>query len=368
MMDSFTPNGTIGRLQIMPGTCELEKPEKILTKPPGICDEWLKRATEEYESKSWWGKQHAKGFEADRTKPKEIVLAEDFKKNCEMLPDEIPEKYIDDLRQQLNDYVNGKARWMDPEYALGLRGALPLLEHIYNTGTYVTASPPPYTEAEKEWIAKQQNDVDILIMGVWAAPGVIARMAGASEQHVKEVNEQISAPILDMLTAHTGAFERNIFNAKEMSTRDIPLEPPSQFRTDGVRVTGGRKVDTTNYFKFELEAANYYEMIRLLDGSDVINIAKNIGWPEYRVQRVKNHLFINDTHVLRGGQVSRFAPDIEIADAWSRLQNGTYTKEDIKLLEHEYFESRFEKIFNSDYDTAHGKTIESGRDWDPYRE
>ncbi|EBY0372998.1 hypothetical protein DUP93_09725 [Salmonella enterica subsp. enterica serovar Toulon] len=109
-------------------------------------------------------------------------------------------------------------------------------------------------------------------------------------------------------------------------------------------------------------------MIRLLDGSDVINIAKNIGWPEYRVQRVKNHLFINDTHVLRGGQVSRFAPDIEIADAWSRLQNGTYTKEDIKLLEHEYFESRFEKIFNSDYDTAHGKTIESGRDWDPYRE
>lgn len=44
-------------------------------------------------------------------------------------------------------------------------------------------------------------------MGVWAAPGVIARMAGVSERHVKEVNEQIGAPLFDMLTAHMSVME-----------------------------------------------------------------------------------------------------------------------------------------------------------------
>ncbi|MGU9650022.1 hypothetical protein ACV3J8_22675 [Salmonella enterica] len=88
----------------MPATCELDKPEKILTKPPGICGEWLKRATEEYESKSW-GEQLAVGLVAGKTKTKDMENAEDFKRNCDILPDEISEKYIDNLRQQLTDYV-----------------------------------------------------------------------------------------------------------------------------------------------------------------------------------------------------------------------------------------------------------------------
>ncbi|EIP3952502.1 EndoU domain-containing protein [Salmonella enterica] len=239
IMDSFTPNGTIGRLQVMPGTCELEKPEKILTKPPGICDEWLKRATEEYESKSWWDKQLAVGLEAGKTRTKDMENAEDFKKNCDRLPDEIPEKYINDLRQQLNDYVNGKARWMDPEYTLGLRGALPLLEDIYYTGPRLTASPPPFTEAEKEWIAKQQNDIDMVFMGIWAAPGLIARMAGVSEQRVKEVNEQIGVPMFDMLTAHMSVREWRSPGAVGKLSK-VPVWEPLKPLRDGVRITRGQ--------------------------------------------------------------------------------------------------------------------------------
>jgi len=37
----------------------------------------------------------------------------------------------------------------------------------------------------------------------------------------------------------------------------------------------------------------------------------------------------------------------------------------IDLLNHEYFESKFENIYGTDYATAHEKTIESGRNWDP---
>ncbi|EKS4618412.1 nucleotidyltransferase domain-containing protein [Salmonella enterica] len=231
-MGSFTPNGTLGRLQIMPGTCELDKPEKILTKPPGICGEWLKRATEEYESKSWGGKQLAVGLVAGKTKTKDMENAEDFKRNCDILPDEISEKYIDNLRQQLTDYVNGKARWMAPEHALGLRAAVPFLENIYYTDpsvtASVTASPQPLTEAENEWLAKQQNDIEMPFMGMFAGPGFIARFFGASEQRVREVNELIGLSMFDILTTHMAAMEwRN------------PVRGLSERPMQGINIGGG---------------------------------------------------------------------------------------------------------------------------------
>ena len=67
-------------------------------------------------------------------------------------------------------------------------------------------------------------------------------------------------------------------------------------------------------------------------------------------------------------KVKRFDADSEIADAWYRLTNGTYNQNDIDLLNHEYFESKFESFYKTDYRTAHNKTEESGRIWDPYKE
>lgn len=63
--------------------------------------------------------------------------------------------------------------------------------------------------------------------------------------------------------------------------------------------------------------------------------------------------------------MNRFAPDIEIADAWQRLQAGKFHRQDLDLLSHEYYESRFEGIFKTDYDTAHAAAVDSGRDWNP---
>ena len=70
-------------------------------------------------------------------------------------------------------------------------------------------------------------------------------------------------------------------------------------------------------------------------------------------------------HILSGGRVARFDPYIEISDAWSRLQNGNFVKQDIQLLNHEYYESRFEGIHRSDYNTAHAAADYSGRKWSP---
>jgi len=60
-----------------------------------------------------------------------------------------------------------------------------------------------------------------------------------------------------------------------------------------------------------------------------------------------------------------FDPHPDIADSWMRLQQGNFNQEDLRLLEHEYFESRFEGIFHTNYRTAHEATEYSGRVWSP---
>jgi hypothetical protein len=52
-------------------------------------------------------------------------------------------------------------------------------------------------------------------------------------------------------------------------------------------------------------------------------------------------------------------------NAWNRLETGDFVDSDIDLLRHEIFESKFEGIFKTDYQTAHGRTIDSGRTWIP---
>ncbi len=133
----------------------------------------------------------------------------------------------------------------------------------------------------------------------------------------------------------------------------------------GTLQTGGRQINYNAYIK-RLETIDMeYENIRI-DTTDISKIAQNTGMPEWKISRIKKHVFSNE-HILDSG-VKRFDADPEIADAWYRLKNGTYNLNDINLLNHEYFESKFESSYKTDYRTAHGKTEESGRIWDPNKE
>ncbi|WP_243506627.1 LXG domain-containing protein [Cytobacillus oceanisediminis] len=129
--------------------------------------------------------------------------------------------------------------------------------------------------------------------------------------------------------------------------------------------TGGRELSIDEYLKQLDKAEEMYESFRK-SKTDVQSIAKNTGMTEQRVQRIKEHLFIKE-HIKEHG-IGRFDPDYQIAQAWDRLQKDTYNKNDIDLLNHELFESKFEGIFKTDYRTAHDKTVESGRPWHPLEE
>ena len=64
-------------------------------------------------------------------------------------------------------------------------------------------------------------------------------------------------------------------------------------------------------------------------------------------------------------RIGRVDPEIPIAEAWNRLINGSFIPSDIRLLEHEYFESKFEKIFKTILRQAHDRTEDSRRVWKP---
>ncbi|MGD0465411.1 MAG: hypothetical protein ABSA84_01790 [Gammaproteobacteria bacterium] len=56
----------------------------------------------------------------------------------------------------------------------------------------------------------------------------------------------------------------------------------------------------------------------------------------------------------------RFDPDIDIANAWKNLEAGTFNTKDLKIFNHEHFESRFEGIFKTNYTTAHNAANKAG--------
>ncbi|MGD7007021.1 pre-toxin TG domain-containing protein [Metabacillus sp. 84] len=125
--------------------------------------------------------------------------------------------------------------------------------------------------------------------------------------------------------------------------------------------TGGRNISPEQFFKEEAIAEEMYEKFRNLGTEDVNAIAKNSGFSVARIQRIKDHVF-NNSHIKDHG-VGRFDPDYELGQAWQRLIDGKQVDADIQLLHHEIFDSKFEGIFQTNYRTAHDKTIESGRPW-----
>ena len=88
----------------------------------------------------------------------------------------------------------------------------------------------------------------------------------------------------------------------------------------------------------ERHATRYYGLVRSMK-TDCRRIARNTGFREKDIQRIKNHVFYEE-HELYDGEISRFFPSYEMAQSWQRLIDGKEIQErDIILLNHEFLES-----------------------------
>lgn len=102
-------------------------------------------------------------------------------------------------------------------------------------------------------------------------------------------------------------------------------------------VSGGRI--TNPYGKAATaHAERYYGLVRNMK-NDVSRIAKNTGFPEEDIQRIKNFIFL-EKHDLGHGEPEYFAPDFAMAQSWQRLIDGKAKPHDLTLLRHETLENK----------------------------
>jgi hypothetical protein len=109
---------------------------------------------------------------------------------------------------------------------------------------------------------------------------------------------------------------------------------------------------------FTGSADELYDAIRA-SSSDVTKISSNTGIKAANIQKVKDHVFLDqhllDRYVDYGvpSEMRRFDSSLSQGDAWLRLESGTHTPKDIEWLKHETAERWFEKKHDSGYSKAH---------------
>ncbi|MEG0896493.1 MAG: phage minor capsid protein [Ruthenibacterium sp.] len=101
-----------------------------------------------------------------------------------------------------------------------------------------------------------------------------------------------------------------------------------------------------------LHSIQYYESVRRMK-DDISVIAKNVGWKEDSILKIKNHVFI-EKHELGGLEPECFDPDYNMAVSWQRLIEGKHILEqDLVLLKHEYLELTLMRYQGLSYQQAH---------------
>jgi hypothetical protein len=89
------------------------------------------------------------------------------------------------------------------------------------------------------------------------------------------------------------------------------------------------------------------------------SIAGNTGYKASNIQKVKDHLFMNEQLLDRYESLgipatrARFDSDIGIAEAWGRLERGTHGPADLQLLRHETAEAWYMRKVSPGYNAAH---------------
>ncbi len=110
------------------------------------------------------------------------------------------------------------------------------------------------------------------------------------------------------------------------------------------------KTHVTKLAELDNKTEKFYNVMRE-SAEDIRAISKNTGLPIETIEKIKNHVFIEE-HILREGR-GRFFPDADMAAAWQRLIDNNYVYSDLKMLQHEYAEALIMRGLEITYDEAH---------------
>lgn len=122
------------------------------------------------------------------------------------------------------------------------------------------------------------------------------------------------------------------FKAKYLNAVDNSEE-------SGIINTGAISGALNPYSKAAEKHANtYYESVRHMT-TDTTRISKATGISQDKIDKIKNHIFIDEHDLIDGRK--RFDPSYDMSQSWQRLISGNFQEKDIVLLKHEYAELRY---------------------------
>lgn len=339
VLDGFRGNKVYGRLI----TTELPSPPpKLLTRKPGRCSEPLEKAQKEYEEKSLLDKlltpKDAWGNPKDQLGPKL------FKQQCEQWPDQLPESFVDEQQQRLNDHLSGGIS-LPPEESLRLRRDLSLINDIYRPGPRYEAS---LSAAEQAWLDERNlrfgNSLSMALLGpIFGGPAAVTRALGGTEQQVAAAN-QMGAIVLDLATTRMAMQRRTLEPVpvrrqtyglyigpkppryfrpeRPVSMSDAhsanTIKPKTRFGKGQVKTIAKANVDT----KAELDMINRGEG-KLLDNGDIMV-------PSGRIYGTHPG---SDTIFLRGGPDTVQLTQAEFGIYTRMLENGGLSGSALRMME-----------------------------------
>jgi hypothetical protein len=116
-------------------------------------------------------------------------------------------------------------------------------------------------------------------------------------------------------------------------------------------------LDSANELQFVL-AEDLYTSIRN-SNTDVLKIAKALGFKIDNIQKIKDHVFYNkhkfDRYKGEEIEYKRFDANLKQALAWKRLETGKFSTDDIVWLKHEFAEQYHEFKHNAGYSESHNR-------------
>ena len=159
-------------------------------------------------------------------------------------------------------------------------------------------------------------------------------------------------------------------NEKDDRNNKVPSKKIDGSVQDKTDLQTTQKLEENSISWDNLSAEQKYDEIRE-SITDVDAIARNTGYKKENVQNCKNYVFHN-THKLdryeflgEPVQTKRFDPDDPQAQAWKRLETGTYSPEYLTWLKHEKAEQWYEQKHDAGYSESHDKAEKhwSGNPW-----
>ena len=159
-------------------------------------------------------------------------------------------------------------------------------------------------------------------------------------------------------------------NQKDDRNNKVPSKKIDGSVQDKTDLQTTQKLEENSISWDNLSAEQKYDEIRE-SITDVDAIARNTGYKKENVQNCKNHVFHNEHKLDRYEsfgepvEIKRFDPDDPQAQAWKRLETGTYSPEYLTWLKHEKAEQWYEQKHDAGYSESHDKAEKhwSGNPW-----